>query len=162
MTIVIDSSPTRTGRSFATLFGTGRLGDLDDGSLLDRFCRGPVDDGAEAFRVLVERYGPVVMALCKGILRDDHLAEDAFQATFLVLVRRASSIRRRQSVGPWLHGVALRVARRARTRTLRCRDKEEPLAGEVPTAPRFRVGRGRLSRSSTMRSLGFPRGIASR
>jgi hypothetical protein len=65
---VIDSSPTRPDRSLATLFGAGRLGDLDDGALLERFCGGRDDTGAEAFRVLVERYGPVVMSVCKGIL----------------------------------------------------------------------------------------------
>ena len=69
--------------------------------------------------MLVERYGAIVMGVCRGVLGDANEADDAFQATFLVLVRKAGSIRNCQSIGPWLHGVALRVARRARARANR-------------------------------------------
>lgn len=129
---MLDSTPARPDRSLATLFEAGRLGDRDDGWLLDRFRHGDDVIGPEAFRVLVQRYGPIVMAVCRGMLSDDQLAEDAFQATFLVLIRKASSIRRRQSVGPWLHGVALRVAQRARSQARRRGVLEQPLAGDVP------------------------------
>ena len=78
--------------------------------------------------MLVERPGPMVMGICRGILGDDNLADDAFQATFLILIRKAASIRKREAVGPWLHGVANRVARRARARSRRrqcSRDADE-------------------------------------
>ena len=57
----------------------------------------------------------MVLGLCRSLVRDPHEADDAFQATFLVLVRKAESIRRRDTIGPWLHGVAGRVARRRET-----------------------------------------------
>jgi RNA polymerase sigma factor (sigma-70 family) len=67
-----------------------------------------------AFRDLVRRHGPMVLSVCRRIVRDTHAAEDAFQATFLLLVRKAGSVRKRESVGPWLFGVARRVALEAR------------------------------------------------
>jgi RNA polymerase sigma factor (sigma-70 family) len=67
-----------------------------------------------SFAALVERHGPVVLGVCRRILQDEHLAEDAFQATFLVLARKAATICKRQSVGSWLHGVALRLARKVK------------------------------------------------
>ncbi|MFI5455142.1 MAG: RNA polymerase sigma factor [Isosphaerales bacterium] len=111
-------------RSLETLYSAGALGTKTDGELLECFRtdRGPA--GQEAFRILVERYGPMVLGLCRSRVRDSHEAEDAFQATFLVLVRRADSIRRRDTIGPWLHGVATRVARRAFNRTIRRRKRE--------------------------------------
>jgi RNA polymerase sigma factor (sigma-70 family) len=85
--------------------------DASDAWLLGRF----VDQWDEgAFRAIVERHGPMVLGVCRRILRDAHGAEDALQATFLLLVRKAGSVRKRESVGPWLHGVARRVALEAR------------------------------------------------
>ena len=69
-------------------------------------------------------HGPMVWDVCRSILSDPHAAEDAFQATFLVLARKAGSIRRRDAVGPWLHGVARRVAVRAKTAAARRRLRE--------------------------------------
>jgi RNA polymerase sigma factor (sigma-70 family) len=77
-----------------------------------------------AFTVLVERHGPMVWRVCRRVLTDPHEAEDAFQATFLVLARQARSIRNRDSVASWLYGVALRVARAARSAAARRRRHE--------------------------------------
>jgi RNA polymerase sigma factor (sigma-70 family) len=89
-----------------------------------------------AFAALLRRHGPMVLGVCRRALRDDHAAEDAFQATFLVLAARAGSLRRRGSVGAWLHGVAVRVARRAaegRRREARARAPVGP--DELPDRP---------------------------
>src|SRR5688572_16202696 len=91
-----------------------RLGDADadDAELLARFARG--DEAA--FAELVRRHGPMVLGVCRRLLRDGHAAEDAFQATFLLLVRKARSLRQPDRLGPWLHGVAYRTALKARSR----------------------------------------------
>jgi RNA polymerase sigma factor (sigma-70 family) len=72
-----------------------------------------------SFAALLERHGPMVLGVCRRVLYDEHLAEDAFQATFLILARKAGTIHKRRSVGSWLHGVALRLARKAKTEALR-------------------------------------------
>jgi RNA polymerase sigma factor (sigma-70 family) len=111
-----------------TLYRVGVLGDLSDAQLLERFLAG-LDEGAEAgFAALVERHGPMVLRVCRQVLGDPHDAEDAFQATFLVLARRAGSVRRRDSVASWLHGIARRVAMHARADTARRRRHERQSA----------------------------------
>ena len=94
-----------------------------DQQLLDRFVTGQEED---AFTALVRRHGPMVLGVCYRLLRDTHDAEDAFQATFLVLARKAASIQKRDSVGSWPHGVALRVAGKARVESVR-RSRRERL-----------------------------------
>jgi RNA polymerase sigma factor (sigma-70 family) len=94
---------------------------LSDGDLLERF-RAHHDD--LAFAALVRRHGAAVLSVCRGVLHHAQDTEDAFQATFLVLVRRCGSIRKRQSVGSWLYGVAYRVAVRARADRARRRAVE--------------------------------------
>ena len=80
-----------------TLYRVGVLGDLTDAQLLERYLAN-LDEGAEAgFAALVERHGPMVLRVCRQVLGDPHDAEDAFQATFLVLARSAGSLRRRVS-----------------------------------------------------------------
>ncbi len=86
-------------------------GDLSDAELLLRFVR---QRDEAAFELLVRRHGPMVLGVCRRVLRDAHGAEDAFQATFLALVRKAGSIARGGAVAPWLYRVAFRVALRAR------------------------------------------------
>jgi RNA polymerase sigma factor (sigma-70 family) len=112
-------------KDLLSLLHLGRVGGLSDGQLLDRFLARR-DEAAElAFAVLVERHGPMVLRVCRGILRDAHDAQDAYQATFLVLVRRAASIRSKDSLASWLHGVACRVARTARSASARRRTHEQ-------------------------------------
>src|SRR5579872_7500273 len=83
-----------------------------DGQLLEAFVARREE---AAFEALVRRHGPMVLGVCRRALRNEHDAEDAFQATFLVLVRKAPSIRPRDLVGHWLYGVAYRTAIRARS-----------------------------------------------
>ena len=80
---------------------------LSDHELLERFLANR-DEGA--FTFLVRRHGPVVFSVCQRLLGDRHNAEDALQAAFLVLVRRSDSIKRKESVGSWLYGVARNIA----------------------------------------------------
>src|SRR5271163_160225 len=94
------------------LYREGTLSGLGDGQLLERYltCR---DEAA--FEALVNLHGPMVLGLCRRVLRDPRDIEDAFQATFLILVQKAPTIRDRSLLSNWLFGVAYRVARRART-----------------------------------------------
>jgi RNA polymerase sigma factor (sigma-70 family) len=89
-----------------------QAGQVSDGILLNRFINLRDED---AFASLVERHGPLVMGVCCRMLKDIHDAEDVFQATFLVLVRKARSIAKPECLAPWLYGVAYRTAMRARS-----------------------------------------------
>jgi RNA polymerase sigma factor (sigma-70 family) len=96
-------------------------GGLTDGQLLGRFI-----DGREeaAFAALVRRHGPMVLGVCRRVLGNVHDAEDAFQATFFILARRASSVVKREAVASFLYGVAYRTAVRARVRAQQRRSLE--------------------------------------
>jgi len=96
-----------------TLCALGLAGSRTDGQLIALFLGNDQQTSERAFRVLVERHGPMVLGVCHRILSDRYAAEDALQATFLVLAKRARSIRRQESVGGWLHRVARRIAVRA-------------------------------------------------
>src|ERR1051326_2574665 len=87
--------------------GTERTSQLSDRELLEQFLR---DASSPAFAELVRRHGPLVRHVCRSVLHHWHDAEDAFQATFLVLARKAHSLRRQEAVAAWLHGVAYRLS----------------------------------------------------
>jgi RNA polymerase sigma factor (sigma-70 family) len=127
-------------RNFGTLFALGAAGALSDQELLDRFLVRRGDVAEAAFSVLLNRHGPMVLHVCRRVLSDAHDAEDAFQATFLILARRAGSVRHYESLGGWLHEVALRVSSSARTGVAR-RRKHERRAAEN------RAGRDSYERS---------------
>src|SRR5207248_1375837 len=99
-----------------------------DSRLLDQFIR---RQDELAFAALVRRHGSMVLTVCRRVLGDVHAAEDAFQATFLVLARRAASLTGARPLAPWLYGVALRTARALRRRDRRRR--EGPLTIDPPS-----------------------------
>jgi RNA polymerase sigma factor (sigma-70 family) len=101
-------------RDIRTLFSCGVVRDASDRNLLEQFLHAEQVEAEAAFTFLVERHGGMVLSVCRQVLDDSHDAHDAFQATFLVLLRRAGSIRNRDSLASWLFGVAMRVARQAR------------------------------------------------
>src|SRR5262245_39710963 len=115
----------------AGLLGMGR--EPTDGQLLERFER---FRDAEAFAALVARHGPMVLGVSRRLLRNEADAEDAFQATFLVLVKRAGAVRPRERVGSWLHGVAYRTALKARSMAARRRVKEHERGAMPRPEPR--------------------------
>ncbi len=118
-------------RQIDRLFAVGTVAGLSDAQLLSRYIARREE---AAFVTLVARHGPMVLAVCRGVLRDPHAAEDAFQATFLILVRRAGSLWVGESLGGWLHRVAYRVALQTRADTARRRARELKAAGAVPRA----------------------------
>src|SRR5271165_5244228 len=107
-----------------TIFGGGTPSSLSDGQLLELFLGRRPEAGEQAFRTLVERHGPMVYRVCGQVVGDCHEAQDALQAVFLVLARKAGAVRNTDSLGSWLYGVALRVAARARTGLNRRRARE--------------------------------------
>jgi RNA polymerase sigma factor (sigma-70 family) len=116
------------------LFQAGRLGDLSDAALLERSIGKGGDPAIRetAFSALVERHGPMVLRVCEAVGGNFQDAEDAFQATFLVLAREAPRLTIRDSLGPWLHAVAVRIslyALRARARHL---SHERTWASQAP------------------------------
>src|SRR5882724_10681599 len=111
--------PSGVLREIRTLFSDGMLGTLTDRQLLERFANRNDPSAENAFTILLERHGPMVWGVCRRLLADRHAAADAFQATFLVLVRRASAVRVDDSLGRWLYGVSRRVAARARSTSVR-------------------------------------------
>jgi RNA polymerase sigma factor (sigma-70 family) len=98
---------------------------LSDGELLRRYL---IAQDEAAFTALVRRHGPMVFSVCQSVLRQRHDAEDAFQAAFLILARKAGSIRRHEGLGGWLQRVAYRVALQARTDKLRRQEREAKAA----------------------------------
>jgi RNA polymerase sigma factor (sigma-70 family) len=110
---------------------------LTDGQLLSRFT---TDRDEAAFAVLLQRYGRLVYGVCRNVLRHDHDAEDAFQATFLVLARRAGAIRSEQAIGSWLYRIAYRVAMKSRQAAERRRLHESQAAKSTEQRPTGDLG----------------------
>ena len=139
---MIQGKTSSVGRQLEALWSSGTLTGMSDAQLLGRFAE-PRDATAEsAFRELIDRHGPMVMGVCRQILRHPHDADDAFQATFLVLVKKARSIRVGDSLAPWLYGVAYRTAQRARAiasryRTAPVEQVEEPMESSAGGARHF-------------------------
>jgi len=118
----------KTAGQLRTLFQLGAIGNLSDRQLLERFTNREGEQGELAFSALVERHGPMVLRACQALLRNPHDAHDAFQATFLVLVQKARGLWVQDSLGPWLHRVAKRIAVRSRESTRRRRESERRAA----------------------------------
>lgn len=117
-------------RGFERLFRDGTLAGPNDNELLERFL--VRQDGA-AFDALLERHGPMVRAVCRRGLTDPGAADDAFQATFLVLIRHARTVRSARSLGGWLHRVACRVVAKSAAADAHRRRKEMQA---MPAKPR--------------------------
>lgn len=108
------------------------LADLTDGQLLRHFHE---DGNEEAFAAIVERHGSMVLGVCRRVVSQQVDAEDAFQATFLILARKASTIRKVESLAGWLHGVAQRVALNARRSAMRRRQHESVVEERTAESP---------------------------
>jgi RNA polymerase sigma factor (sigma-70 family) len=117
-------------RRVQSLLDDGMLLSLSDADLLERYASGDRESAERAFAALVERHGPMVSRVCRSLLLDEHAAADAFQATFLVLARKAGSLWVQDSIGPWLHGVAYRTSSCARNAAARRRFHERK-SGEL-------------------------------
>ena len=117
-------------RQLDSLLVFGTDADLTDGQLLERFATREGTAAEQAFATLVERHGPMVLRVCRGVLANSHDTEDAFQATFLVLVKKARALWVSDSLGPWLHQVALRTACCARAASVRRRKQEQAAASQ--------------------------------
>jgi RNA polymerase sigma factor (sigma-70 family) len=123
---------------FSALNQVGVVGNLSDAQLLDQFlARGEAAEAA--FGALVARHGPMVLDVCFNALRDSHDAQDAFQATFLVLASRAGSIRQRESLAGWLYRIAHRVAVRSHGDRIRRRVCEGRAAAMIPAREEARA-----------------------
>ena len=127
---------TDAGRQIDRLFRLGTVGTMTDAQLLEQFVTADDEAAALAFEAIVERYGAMVLRVCRTLLRDEHAAEDAFQATFLVLARKARTIDTRELLSNWLYGVASRTAQKGKS------DRHQT-ANPRPTGSRQPVCRGR-------------------
>jgi RNA polymerase sigma factor (sigma-70 family) len=117
-------------RDVHSLFDEGVIPSVPDGALLERYATSGRESAERAFAALVDRHGPMVQRVCRTVLRDEHAAQDAFQATFLVLARKARSLWVHASIGPWLHGVAYRTSLCARNAAARRRFHERRAADQ--------------------------------
>ena len=115
-------------RDLRALFDVGVLTERSDAALLNRFVE---RRESAIFEAIIRRHGPMVWGVCRRVLRDDHDAEDAFQAAFLVLARKAAQVMPREKLGNWLYGVAFQTAIKARAMRMKRRTRES----QVSTMP---------------------------
>ena len=141
------------------LFDEGTLAGLPDGRLLERYV---VERDELAFETLVKRHGRMVTAVCQGVVEDPHDAEDAFQAAFLLLARKARTLWVDDSLGGWLHRVACRIALQVRYDAARRREHERRAAERLPAALVHPWTGMTYRRSSTRRLTVCPSDTASR
>ncbi|MDG3006992.1 sigma-70 family RNA polymerase sigma factor [Paludisphaera mucosa] len=118
------TSEDGTVRRIGSLYATGSVGSLSDGRLLERFASLDGVDREDAFAAIVQRHGPMVLATCRRMLGASADVDDAFQAVFLVLARKAGAIRGVEDIGGWLRVVAVRTGREVRVRSARIRARE--------------------------------------
>ncbi|WP_152049416.1 RNA polymerase sigma factor [Tautonia marina] len=121
-------------RHLGTLFGGGSGLGMSDGQLLERFVTREGTRAERAFEILVERHGPMVQRVARSIVSDRDLADDAFQTVFVTLAKRARSLWVRDSIGPWLHAVTVRVATRMRNDQARRRRIDAKAAALMPSS----------------------------
>ncbi|CAN0071263.1 unnamed protein product, partial [Phaeothamnion confervicola] len=107
-----------------------QTGAAPDGELVERYARSRDE---AAFAELVRRHGPMVLSVARRLIHNAADADDVFQAAFLVLARRAGTVRPPGAVGPWLHGVTVRTAQEARRRATRRRRRESQVPAPQPT-----------------------------
>ncbi len=117
--------PNSALRQIHRLFGQGTATGLSDAQLLERFAS---DRDEAAFEMMIARHGPMVLGVCLRVLHSPHDAEDAFQATFLVLARKAGSLWVKGSLASWLYQIAVRIAVQAKTDAARLRRHEQQAA----------------------------------
>jgi RNA polymerase sigma factor (sigma-70 family) len=118
-----------------TLYRCGVVSQLSDEQLLAQFVARRDGSEEELFAELVRRHAPMVLGVCRRVLGDAHEAEDAFQATFLVLARKAAAVAQREKVAAWLYGVAVRTSKEARNRAARRRAREERMGTPIRLVP---------------------------
>jgi RNA polymerase sigma factor (sigma-70 family) len=115
-------------KSLQLMLNVGPVAGLSDAQLLDRFMGDDRESAEVAFAAIVDRHGPMVCQVCRQMLVDAHDAQDVFQATFFILSQQARSVRQRESLASWLHGVAYRVCLRTRLAADRRRLRERTAA----------------------------------
>jgi RNA polymerase sigma factor (sigma-70 family) len=122
-----------TCEGISALFHWGAMGTWTDSQLVAQFV-GRHEGSEPALRALIHRHGPMVLGVCQRVLGDAHAAEDAFQVTFLIFVKKADRLHDRAPLSNWLYGVACRVARKEKTRLARRRVVERKAADQKATA----------------------------
>ena len=135
-----EPSTAQVVTSWRTLLEAGSVAAMTDAMLLERFATRRDAAAETAFAALVARHGPMVRQVCRRLLVDPHDAEDAFQATFFVLARRAATIRRPERLSSWLYGTAYRTSRKLRAQSAR-RHRLEAGAARPEPAPGTDPGR---------------------
>ena len=140
-------SANQTLRQIRTLYATGPVGALSDAQTRRSVRQSRRDGSGRRLLRAGSAHGPMVLAVCRRMLAGSADADDAFQAVFLVLARKAGALRRVESLKSWLYGVAVRTAKEARRRSARLQEKEGGTLDDTPPPLRGRpVRAARLAR----------------